>query len=118
MIGILLLIAAGGLAWLMIRRLQRSTLEDITSPKTSERLKKLWEYVSKALGEDRVGAAERALLSILRIDNKNTAAYNRLGMLYARQQNYEDAIECFDIASSLTPTVATLYNLGLVQYEY
>ena len=41
-----------------------------------------------------------------------------MGQFVIRQQNYEDAIECFDIASSLTPTVATLYNLGLVHYEY
>lgn len=118
MISMLLVILAGGLAWLSIRRFELATHEDVLSPKSSARMKKLWGYVNTALNERRYWNAERALLSILRIDHKNTAAYNRLGMLYARQQNYEDAIECFDIASSLTPTVSTLYNLGLVQYEY
>src|SRR3989344_2647136 len=118
MITLMLVVIAAVLAWMAIRRFEQQTKDDITSPKKSTRLKKLWEYVGQALCEQRYWAAERALLSILRIDHKNTGAYNRLGMLYARQQNYEDAIECFDIASSLTPTVATLYNLGLVQYEY
>ncbi len=118
MIGLILLVVVGVIVGWLLQRFERLKQQDVTSPKTSARLKKLWDYVGKAFNEQRYWAAERALLSILRIDHKNTAAYNRLGMLYARQQNYEDAIECFDIASSLTPTVSTLYNLGLVQYEY
>lgn len=91
--------------------------EDIGSPKASERLRKLWQYVERGTKQGRTRATEKALLAILKIDHKNTAAYNRLGMIYARQSNYDDAIDCFSIASSLTPTLATLYNLGLVHYE-
>lgn len=103
--------------WLAINHFQKYGKEDISSPKTSNRLNRLWTYVDKAAKAGRKRAMERALLAILRIDHKNTAAYNRLGMLYAKEGNFDDAIDCFAIASSLTPTVATLYNLGLVYYE-
>lgn len=117
MIGLVLIILAGVTVWIAYKRFEQQIKEDVTSPKASAKLKRLWNFVSIALQEQRYRAAERALLGILRIDHKNTAAYNRLGMLYAMQENYDDAIECFDIASSLTPTLATLYNLGLVQFE-
>jgi len=61
--------------------------------------------------------AEKALLTILKIDEKNAAAYNRLGILYAKQKEYKDAIDCFEIASSIEPTASSLHNLGLIYYE-
>jgi superkiller protein 3 len=61
--------------------------------------------------------AEKALLTILKLDQKNAAAYNRLGILYSRQKEYKDAIECFEIASSIEPTASSLHNLGLIYYE-
>lgn len=118
MIGLLLLVGIGGATWYGLQRFYRQSMEDVTSPKISHRLQKLWSFVNHSLKARKYGSAERALLSILRVDHKNTAAYNKLGIIYAMQENYEDAIECFDIASSLTPTVQTLYNLGLVNYEY
>ena len=42
--------------------------------------------------------AEKALLAILKIDEKNAAAYNRLGILYAKGQKFDEAIECFEKA--------------------
>jgi tetratricopeptide (TPR) repeat protein len=118
MIGMITLSLIGFATWFGMQRFYAQSYEDVSSPKTSVRLKKLWDYVDKAVKAKNYSTAERALLTILRLDHKNTAAYNRLGILYAMQQNYEDAIECFDIASSLTPTVQTLYNLGLVNFEY
>ncbi len=117
MIALIFVFLAGLAAWWSINYFHRYGREDISSPKTSDRLNKLWGYVDKAFRAGRFRAMEKALLAILRVDHKNTSAYNRLGMLYARGGNYPDAIDCFTIASSLTPTVATLYNLGLVQYE-
>ena len=117
MIALIFVILAGLATWWAINYFHRYGSEDISSPKTSDRLNKLWVYVDKAFKSGRFRAMEKALLAILRVDHKNTAAYNRLGMLYARSGNYPDAIDCFSIASSLTPTVATLYNLGLVHYE-
>ena len=61
--------------------------------------------------------AEKALLTILKIDEKNAAAYNRLGILYAKQKEYRDAIDCFEIASSIEATPSSLHNLGLIYYE-
>jgi tetratricopeptide (TPR) repeat protein len=53
----------------------------------------------------------------LKIDEKNAAAYNRLGILYAKQKEYRDAIDCFEIASSIEATPSSLHNLGLIYYE-
>jgi tetratricopeptide (TPR) repeat protein len=59
----------------------------------------------------------KSLLTILKIDEKNAAAYNRLGILYAKQREYKDAIDCFEIASSIEPSASSLHNLGLIYYE-
>jgi tetratricopeptide (TPR) repeat protein len=67
--------------------------------------------------ENRLLRAEKALLTILNIDQKNAAAYNRLGILYAKQKEYKDAIDCFEIASSIEPSASSLHNLGLIYYE-
>jgi tetratricopeptide (TPR) repeat protein len=67
--------------------------------------------------ENRFLRAEKALLTILKIDEKNAAAYNRLGILYAKQREYKDAIDCFEIASSIEPSASSLHNLGLIYYE-
>jgi len=37
--------------------------------------------------------------------------------LYAKQQAYKDAIECFEIAQSLEPSASSLHNVGLIYYE-
>jgi tetratricopeptide (TPR) repeat protein len=52
--------------------------------------------------------AEKALLTIFRIDERNASAYNRLGILYAKQHSLIDAIECFEIAQSLEPSASSL----------
>lgn len=117
MIGIIIILVAAFILWRVTKSTETNLHKDIAAPKTNERLKRLWIYVNTNFKDGKYRTTEKALLAILRIDHKNTAAYNRLGMLYAKQQNYDDAIECFEIASSLTPTLATLYNLGLVHYE-
>lgn len=81
------------------------------------RLSKLWEIAHHGMRENRLLRAEKALLTILKIDEKNAAAYNRLGILYAKQREYRDAIDCFEIASSIEPSASSLHNLGLIYYE-
>ncbi len=83
----------------------------------SDRLGKLWDIAHQGMRENRFLRAEKALLTILKIDTKNAAAYNRLGILYAKQKEYKDAIDCFEIASSIEPTASSLHNLGLIYYE-
>jgi tetratricopeptide (TPR) repeat protein len=82
-----------------------------------DRLTKLWEIAHAGMRENRFLRAEKALLTILKIDEKNAAAYNRLGILYAKQREYKDAIDCFEIASSIEPSASSLHNLGLIYYE-
>lgn len=82
-----------------------------------DKLGKLWDIAHQGMRENRFLRAEKALLTILKIDEKNAAAYNRLGILYAKQKEYKDAIDCFEIASSIEATASSLHNLGLIYYE-
>ena len=99
---------------------KRQTIEEVASDlplKISEKLDRLWEVAQESLRERRYLRAEKALLTILRVDERNATAYNRLGILYAKQQAYKDAIECFEIAQSLEPSASSLHNVGLIYYE-
>src|ERR1041384_8040982 len=83
----------------------------------ADRLTRLWEIAYHGMRENRFLRAEKALLTILKIEERNAAAYNRLGILYAKQKEYRDAIDCFEIASSMEATPSSLHNLGLIYYE-
>lgn len=85
--------------------------------KVSDRMSALWEVAHNGMKENSLLRAEKALLTILNIDQKNAAAYNRLGILYAKQKEFKDAIDCFEIASSIEPSASSLHNLGLIYYE-
>lgn len=85
--------------------------------KVTGKLGQLWDIAHQGMRENRFLRAEKALLTILKIDEKNAAAYNRLGILYAKQKEYKDAIDCFEIASSIETTPSSLHNLGLIYYE-
>lgn len=87
------------------------------SRKIGDKVGKLWDIAHHSMKENRFLRAEKALLTILKIDEKNAAAYNRLGILYAKQKEYRDAIDCFEIASSIEATPSSLHNLGLIYYE-
>src|SRR3954465_14144475 len=104
--------------WLSYRnsRLKGDEFSDV-SRKVGDRLGRLWDIPHKGMRENRFLRAEKALLTILKIDEKNAAAYNRLGMLYAKQKEDRDAIDCFEIASSMEATPSSLHNLGLIYYE-
>jgi tetratricopeptide (TPR) repeat protein len=85
--------------------------------KVASRLDKLWQIAHESLREKKYLRAEKALLTILRVDERNATAYNRLGILYAKQRAYSDAIECFEIAQSLDPNASSLHNVGLIYLE-
>lgn len=91
--------------------------EDDIGVKIGDRLGKLWDITHQSLRENKMLRAEKALLTILKIDQKNAAAYNRLGILYAKQKEFKDAIDCFEIASTLEASASSLHNLGLIHYE-
>lgn len=96
--------------------IKRNASDDIPR-KVGDKMGKLWDIAHQGMRENRFLRAEKALLTILKIDQKNAAAYNRLGILYAKQKEYKDAIDCFEIASSIEPTASSLHNLGLIYYE-
>ena len=87
------------------------------SHKLKDQVGKLWSMAHHSMRENRFVRAEKALLAILKLDKTNAAAYNRLGVLYAKQKEYKDAIDCFEIASSIQPSASSLHNLGLIYYE-
>lgn len=99
---------------------QRQTVNEVTSDlssKLSDKLDQLWSIAQSSLVERKYLRAEKALLTILRVDERNASAYNRLGILYAKQQQYKEAIECFEIAQSLEPSASSLHNVGLIYFE-
>lgn len=91
--------------------------EEVQSPKYAAQMKKLWQVAQTAMKERKPFRAEKALLTILKFDEKNAAAYNRLGILYARGKRYEEAVECFEIAQSLDNNPASIHNAGLIYLE-
>lgn len=112
------LILVGGFAWFTLRAFSHheKNTEDIPQ-KITDRVGRLWDIVHQGMRDNRFLRAEKALLTILKIDKKNAAAYNRLGILYAKQKEYKDAIDCFEIASGIEATPSSLHNLGLIYYE-
>ncbi len=115
MLGLLLVIIFAGLA-INKRQTFGEVVADLPS-KLSDKLDRLWEIAQEALRDRRYLRAEKALLTILRVDERNATAYNRLGILYAKQQAFKDAIECFEIAQSLEPSASSLHNVGLIYFE-
>ena len=115
MLGLLLLALAA--AWALY---QKQTIAEVAlelPSRITDKLDKLWDIAQESLRDKKYLRAEKALLTILRVDERNATAYNRLGILYAKQQAYEDAIECFEIAQSLEPSASSLHNVGLIYYE-
>ena len=80
-------------------------------------MNKLWSIAQTSMKDRKPLRAEKALLTILKFDEKNAAAYNRLGILYAKGRKYDEAIECFEIAQSLDSNASSLHNVGLIYLE-
>lgn len=115
MLGLIIVAILGGLAIFYRKPLEDSSLD--LPVKLSEKMDRLWEVAQESLRDKKYLRAEKALLTILRVDERNATAYNRLGILYAKQQAFKDAIECFEIAQSLEPSASSLHNVGLIYYE-
>lgn len=95
----------------------KEKIESQKSAKYSAQMKKLWQIAQTAMKERKPFRAEKALLTILKFDEKNAAAYNRLGILYAKGEKYDEAVECFEIAQSLDNNPASIHNAGLIYLE-
>lgn len=105
-----------GLGYFTMRSFKPHT-DEVEVHHFGDKIGRLWSIVHHGMRENKLLRAEKALLTILKIDEKNAAAYNRLGILYAKQKQYKDAIDCFEIACSIEPTASSLHNLGLIYYE-
>jgi tetratricopeptide (TPR) repeat protein len=115
MYGLLALIILG-----VVLVMHQQSVDDVAAErnlKFGDKLEKLWSVAQESLREKKYLRAEKALLTILRVDERNATAYNRLGILYAKQQAFNDAIECFEIAQSLEPSASSLHNVGLIYLE-
>jgi len=115
MLGLIVIALIG--AWALW---QRQTIGEVASDlpsKLSDKLDQLWSIAQTSLQDRKYLRAEKALLTILRVDERNASAYNRLGILYAKQQQFKEAIECFEIAQSLEPSASSLHNVGLIYLE-
>ena len=115
MIGLLLLV--GFLVAVMLYHPSSMQIRGDLPNRLVEQLDKLWSVAQESLQEKKYIRAEKALLTILRFDERNATAYNRLGILYARQRDFKEAIECFEIAQSLAPSASSLHNVGLIYFE-
>lgn len=115
MVGLLLLIVIG--VWILSYTKAEELVVDELPARLSDKLNELWKVAQDSLKDKKYLRAEKALLTILRVDKRNASAYNRLGILYAKQNNYKEAIECFEIAQSLEPSASSLHNVGLIYFE-
>lgn len=115
MFGLLLVVAFA--VWAVMQRETVAEIAEETPQRIASKLNQLWDIAQESLRDRKYLRAEKALLTILRVDERNATAYNRLGILYAKQQAYNDAIECFEIAQSLEPNASSLHNVGLIYFE-
>lgn len=112
-----LLLVAAFAFWAVLQRETVAEIAEETPQRIASKLNQLWDIAQESLRDRKYLRAEKALLTILRVDERNATAYNRLGILYAKQQAYNDAIECFEIAQSLEPSASSLHNVGLIYFE-
>lgn len=85
------------------------------SRRKKESINELWKKVSKNGKRNNITIAY--LNKILVIDSENTAALNRLGIVYAEKREFEKSIECFQRTIKLDQESAIAYhNLGLTYY--
>lgn len=112
-----LFILVGLAIWTLWYRQSEPVLSNDFSHRFGDKLDQLWDIAQESIQDRKYLRAEKALLTILRVDERNATAYNRLGILYAKQKAYKDAIECFEIAQSLEPSASSLHNVGLIHYE-
>ena len=117
MIGIAIILVLSLYLAFLFPIFKRRHAEAPRSARYDMQMKKLWSAAQTSMRDHKPLRAEKALLTILKFDEKNAAAYNRLGILYAKEQKFDEAIECFEIAQSLDNNPSSLHNVGLIYLE-
>ena len=116
MLGLIIIVLLG--LWLIFYKPSYNSVLSMTGKgQDSEVLRRYWQDAYQSLRGHKYLRAEKALLNILRVDERNATAYNRLGILYAKQGTFREAIECFEIAQSLEANPSNLHNVGLIYYN-
>lgn len=117
MLGIIIILLFSAYLAFLFPTIQKKSEEEPVSARYANQMKKLWTIAQDSMKDNKPLRAEKALLTILKFDEKNAAAYNRLGILYAKRQKFDDAIECFEIAQSLDSNASSLHNVGMIYLE-
>jgi tetratricopeptide (TPR) repeat protein len=118
-----LVIMATVFCWTIIRRGDSLTNSSITGFMTGkpmshdERVARLINLADRYYSEHKYIPAERAYLRILRLDHRNTHAYNRLGFIYTQLNNAPDALECFKIVADQKPSAAHYHNYAMALFK-
>ncbi len=117
MLGVAILVVMALFLAFLYPILKRKPAEVQHNARYDVQMKRLWSAAQTSMRDHKPLRAEKALLTILKFDEKNAAAYNRLGILYAKEQKFDEAIECFEIAQSLDNNPSSLHNVGLIYLE-
>ena len=116
MIEFIFFVAVIALVWQRLTHLP-STTQAAGQKEVSPKLLQLTQYADRLYAEKKWVTAEKSYLEVLKLDHRNVTAYSHLGIIYSTQKQYDDAIECFQIAAQIKPSAYTYQNLGLVYYE-
>jgi len=80
--------------------------------------RKLLEEAEKFLAKDKLKEAEECYIKILKLDQKDVAAYKGLGKVYLKRKKYKYALEIFQKLVELSPKEAASYcNLGMCFFK-
>lgn len=89
-----------------------------TSPNAAQTAREHFERAQTAQRAGDAETAEREYLAFLKLAPKSAEAYSNLGVLYARQSRFEDAIKAYSKALEFNPGLTPiLLNLGIAYYR-
>ena len=88
------------------KRMQHETAQGVAG--SHETRKQLLEDAQRAVADESYTVAEQRLIEYLTLDPKNAQVYERLGIVYMRTRQFEQAKETFRFALSLAPNDASI----------
>lgn len=88
------------------KRMQHETANGVVG--SHETRKQLLEDAQRAVAEESYTVAEQRLIEYLTLDAKNAQVYERLGIVYMRTRQFEQAKETFRFALTLAPSDASI----------
>lgn len=101
-----------------IAHLMRAFSFDAAVQTDEGKLEKLLENADKYYQTRDLMAAEKTYLRVLKLNHQSYIAYYRLGLIYSYLNNNSDALECFELATQIKPSVTALHNYGMTLFRY